>query len=139
MRSFQPQVLLALLLLVSLSGCSGFVLFSNGQVLVAVVINPSFADPINFPSLQVQFSASGTVNGSPNPVSPLESVVWTIDRSAFASPLPSPHASITQNGLARCTPGFTGLVQVFATVPANANQPLSPSNQMVGTGQMKCP
>jgi hypothetical protein len=139
MRPFQPRFLLVFLLVLSVSGCSGFVFFSNGQVLIAVTINPSFADPINFPNLQVQFSASGLANGSSTPVSPLGNVVWTVDHSAFSSPLPSPHATITENGLARCTPGFAGLVQVFATAPANASQPLSPSNQMVGAAQMKCP
>jgi hypothetical protein len=120
-------------------GCSGFVLFSNGHVLVAVVINPSFADPNSFPNLQVQFSASGFVNGSPDTVDPLEDVVWTVDGSAFDSAPSPPNASITQDGVARCAPGFTGLVQVFATVPANSSQPLSPSNQMVGKAQMRCP
>jgi hypothetical protein len=139
LHSFDPRSLLASLVLLSLGGCSGFVLFSNGQVLIAVTINPTLADPMNFPNLQVQFSASGLVNGSPKPVTPLGSVVWTIDRSAFSSPLPSPHASITQNGLARCTLGFTGSVQVFATAPANPSQPLSASNQMVGMAQLKCP
>jgi hypothetical protein len=140
MRYFQSRSLLAsLLLLVSLAGCSGFVLFSNGRVVVAVTVSPSIADPINFPGQQVQFFASGTFTISPTLVSPLPGVIWTVDRPAFSS-APSPgHASISQNGLAQCTPGFTGVVQVIVTAPFNPSLPVSPANQTTGVAQMNCP
>jgi hypothetical protein len=139
MRTFRPRILLALLLSLTLGGCSGFVFFSNGQVLVAVTINPTFADPINFPNLEVQFSASGSMNGSLTPVNLVENLVWTVDHSPFNTPPELPHAFITQNGLARCAPGFAGLVHIFATAPANPSLALSPSNQKVGMAQMNCP
>ncbi len=123
----------------SLYGCSGFVFFSNGRVLIAVTINPSIADPINFPNLQVQFSASGAFNAAPTVVNPLGGVIWTVDRSAFSTAPDPGHASINQNGVAQCTPGFTGTVQVIATAPANPSLPVSPSNSTVGLAHMNCP
>jgi hypothetical protein len=138
MRVFRSRFL-SMFLLLFLVGCSGFILFSNGRALVVVTVNPSFADPLNFPNLQVQFSATGTFNAAPTPVDPLPSVIWTVDLPAFST-LPDPgHAFISQTGLAQCAPGFTGVVQVFATAPADPNLPLSPSNQMAGVAQMNCP
>ncbi len=124
--------------LLSLAGCSGFVFFSNDRVLIAVVVNPSLADPINFPGNQVQFFASGSFTIAPSPVSPLD-VIWTVDRPAFSSAPDLGHASISPNGVAQCTPGFTGRVQIFATAAANPSLPVSPANDLVGVAQMNCP
>jgi hypothetical protein len=125
--------------LLSLAGCNGFVFFSNGRVVVAVTVSPSIADPINFPSQQIQFFASGTFTISPTLVTPLQGVIWTVDRPAFSTAPDLGHASISQNGLAQCTPGFTGVVQVIATAPFNPSLPVSPSNQTAGVAQMNCP
>ncbi len=129
------------ILLLSLTGCNGFVFFSssNGRLLIVVNVDPSIADPINFPGNQVQFSASGTFSTAPTVENPLPSVTWTVDHSAFDTGPASGHASIDQNGLARCSPGFSGTVQVFATAPANPSLGLSPSNATIGTAQMMCP
>ncbi len=124
--------------LLSLAGCSGFIFFSNDRVLIAVVVNPSLADPINFPGNQVQFFASGSFTMAPTPVSPLD-VIWTVDRPAFSSAPDVGHASIGPNGVAQCTPGFTGMVQVFATAAANPSLTISPANALVGVAQMNCP
>jgi hypothetical protein len=51
----------------------------------------------------------------------------------------SGNAFINANGVARCAQGFIGLVQVFATAPSNPNQPVSMSNQVVGTATLSCP
>jgi hypothetical protein len=76
---------------------------------------------------------------SPTVVSPLPGVIWTIDVPAFSS-APNPgHASINQNGVAQCTPGFSGVVQVVATAPFNPSLPVSPANQQAGVAQMNCP
>jgi hypothetical protein len=138
MRYLGSRLLVASLLL-SLAGCSGFVFFSNGRVVVAVTVSPSIADPINFPGQQVQFFASGTFTISPTLVNPLPGVIWTVDSPAFSGVPGSGHASINQNGLAQCTPGFTGVVQVIATVPFNPSFPVSASNQVTGVAQMNCP
>lgn len=139
MQFFRSWSLFPAFLLLALAGCSGFVLFSNGRVLAVVIVNPTIADPINFPNGQVQFTARGTFNIAPTLVDPLPSVVWTVDRPAFSGLLDLGHAVINQNGLAQCAPGFAGRVQVIATAPANPTMPVSLSNQIVGTAQMNCP
>ncbi len=138
MRFLRSTFLFASLLLL-LAGCSGFVFFSNGRVVVAVTVSPSIADPINFPNQQIQFVASGTFTISPTLVTPLQGVIWTVDRPAFSGAPDLGHATITQNGLAQCTPGFNGVVQIIATAPFNPSLPVSPSNQMAGVAQMNCP
>jgi hypothetical protein len=138
MQFFRVTSLFASLLL-SIAGCSGFVFFSNGRVVVAVTVSPSIADPINFPNQQIQFVASGTFTISPTLVTPLQGVIWTVDRPAFSTAPDLGHAIISQTGLAQCTPGFTGVVQIVATAPFNPSLPVSPSNQMAGVAQMNCP
>jgi hypothetical protein len=138
MRFFQPWFLLAAFFLL-LVGCSGFAFFSNGRALIVVTVHPNIADPVNFPNSQVQFRASGTFNFTPTFADPLPNVVWTVDRPAFSSTPDLGHASINQSGIARCTPGFVGVVQVIATAPADPTVPVSASNQVTGTAQMTCP
>lgn len=140
MRFFQPWLLLPAFFLLLLGGCNGFVFFSsNGRLLVVVNVDPAIADPINFPNLQVQFRALGTFNFAPTLVDPLPNVVWTVDRPAFSNAPDLGHASINQNGIARCTPGFVGTVTVIATAPADPSFSISAANQVTGTAQMTCP
>jgi hypothetical protein len=139
MRFFQPWFLFPAFFLLLLGGCSGFVFFSNGRALVVVTVDPTIADPNNFPNFQVQFRALGTFNLAPTFLDPLPNVVWTVDRPAFSRAPDLGHASINQNGIARCTPGFVGTVTVIATAPADPSFPVSASNQVTGTAQMRCP
>ena len=53
------------LLLAGCSGFSGFLVVSNGRLLLSVTVNPSFADPVNFPGAQVRFTATGNFNAAP--------------------------------------------------------------------------
>ncbi len=139
MRFFQPWFLLPAFFLLLLGGCNGFVLFSNGRLLVVVNVDPAIADPINFPNFQVQFRATGTFSFTPTFADPLPNVVWTVDRPAFSSAPDLGHASINQHGIAQCAPGFVGTVQVIATAPADPGFPVSASNQVSGIAQMTCP
>jgi hypothetical protein len=139
MRFFQPWFFLPALALLVLNGCSGFAFFSNGRALIVVSVDPAIADPINFPDFQVQFRASGTFNLAPTFADPLTNVVWTVDRPAFSKTPDLGHASINQNGIARCAPGFAGTVQVIATAAADPSFPVSASNRVTGTAQMTCP
>ncbi|HEX7289402.1 MAG TPA: hypothetical protein VF532_24680 [Candidatus Angelobacter sp.] len=128
--------------LIVLAGCEGFSLFvgvNNGRLLVAVSVNPTVIDPIQFPNGQVQFTASGNFNMAPMIENPMTNVMWTVDRPAFGTAPDPGHATISQTGLAQCAVGFIGTVQVFATSAANPSQPLSQSNQVVGTARMNCP
>lgn len=133
---------LAAFALISLAGCESFSLFvgvNNGRLLVAVSVHPTVADPIHFPNGQVQFTASGNFNMAPMTENPMSKVMWTVDRPAFGAAPDLGHATISQTGLAQCAVGFIGTVQVIATAATNPNQPLSQSNQVVGTARMNCP
>ena len=138
MRYFTAP-LLALLFLAA-AGCSGFVFFSsNGTLLIAVTINPTVGNPINFPNNTVPFVATGSFSGTNNAVT-LTNVLWTVESPFFNNGVQnSGHASIDQNGNATCAAGFTGSVQIFATVPANASQPVSFTNNKVGSATLICP
>lgn len=138
MRYFMASFL-ALLVLIAV-GCSGFVFFSsNGTLLVAVTINPTVGNPINFPNNTVPFVATGSFSGATNTVK-LTNVLWTVDSPFFNNGVQnSGHASIDQNGNATCATAFTGAVQVFATVPANSSQPVSFTNNKVGSATLVCP
>jgi hypothetical protein len=122
------------------AGCSGFLVFSNGRLVVAVSINPTVADPLNFPNSTVPFVATGSFNSPPSLVTPLPNVLWTVENPVFSGGVPnSGHATVDQNGNATCAGGFTGSVQVFATAPLDSNQPVSITNQKVGVAQLICP
>ena len=129
-----------LLIALALAGCSSFlVVASNGRLLVAVSVNPNSIDPVNLSNGQAQFTAAGTFNMSPTTVEPMTNVVWTIDRPAFSAMPDSGHAFIDSNGVAHCAQGFIGSAQIFATAPANPDQPLSMQNQVVGSATLMCP
>jgi len=129
---------LALLAALGCGGTSFFLAAGNGQLLVVVSVHPNSADAVQFPNGQVPFTAQGTFK-SPVSVSSLSNVVWTVDRPAFSLAPDLGHASINQNGLATCAPGFVGIVQVFATAPADPNLAISAQNAIVGTAHMVCP
>ena len=129
------------LALVAALGCGGsfFIAGGNGQLLVVVSVHPVFVDAVQFPNGQVLFTAQGTFNESGDSVDPLTNVVWTIDRPAFSLKPDLGHAFIDQTGLATCAPGFVGIVQVFATAPADPRLAMSAQNAIVGTAHMVCP
>ena len=137
-RWFRSAAMLALL---SALGCGGsfFVASSNGQLLIFVSVDPSVADPMHFSSAQVQFTARGMFNMSPDVVSSLSGVMWTIDHPAFSGMPDLGHAFIDQNGVATCAPGFVGTARVFATAAADPSRPVSAQNSKVGTAQLVCP
>jgi len=121
-------------------GCSSFFLSSNnGRLLVVVSVDPVSANAAQFTNGQVQFTASGMFNISPTRVNPLGNVIWTVDRPAFSGIPDLGHATISSNGLAQCAMDFSGTVTVIATAAADPTQPVSLSNEKVGTAQMICP
>jgi hypothetical protein len=140
MRLFASAFVLLALLLLAADGCSGFLVFSNGRLLAVITINPSSADPLNFPNNTVSFVATGSFNNQPSPITPLPNVLWTVGAPFFSGGVPnSGQATIDQNGNATCAAGFTGSIQVFATAPVDFNQPVSITNQKVGAAQLICP
>jgi hypothetical protein len=136
LRNYLPVIVL---FAAGCGGISGFVLISDGRLLVSLTVTPTVADPVQFPSGQVQFTASGNFNMDPMFVNSMSNVVWTVDRGPFSMAPDLGHASISANGVAQCGVGFIGTVQVIATAPANPNQGLTQNNQVVGTAQLHCP
>jgi hypothetical protein len=134
----QVVPVLALLAALGCGGASFFIAGGNGQLLVVVSVHPNSADAIQFPNGQVPFTAQGTFQ-SPASVGSLSNVVWTVDRPAFSLLPDLGHASINQNGLATCASGFVGIVQVFATAPADPSLAMSAQNAIVGTAHLVCP
>jgi hypothetical protein len=137
------SLLIALVLLAALAaaGCGTdfFIASGNGRLVVFVSVDPSTADASRFSNGQVQFAANGTFNSTPPKVSPLGNVMWTLDHPAFSNMPDFGHATISSSGLAQCAPDFSGSVTVFATTPADPAQPVSATNQKVGTAQLICP
>ena len=127
------------LLLAGCSGFSGFLVVSNGRLLLSVTVNPSFADPVNFPGAQVRFTATGNFNAEPAMEKSMANVIWTVDRPAFSEVRDPGHAVISPDGVATCSQGFIGIVHVFATAPANPGLPVSSTNRVTGTAQLRCP
>lgn len=139
MRLFRSWLSVILLFLGGCGGFSGFLVISNGRLLLSISVSPTFADPIHFPGGRVQFTAAGSFNMTPMTENPMANVIWTVDRPAFSTAPDPGHAFISPNGLAQCAMGFIGTVQVIATAPANPSQAISQSNQVVGTARLNCP
>ena len=137
MRYFMASFL-ALLILIAV-GCTAVAVFSNGTLFVAVSVNPTFANPLGFPNNTVPFVATGFISGTSNTVA-LTNVLWTVGSPFLSGGVQnSGQATIDQNGNATCAPGFTGSVLVFATVPADSSQPVSITNNKVGSATLVCP
>ena len=131
-------VLTVLLFSLTILGCSGFALFSNGRLLVVVSVNPSNVNAQTFTGGLVQFTATGNFNMDPM-TAPLSGVIWTVDNPAFSNVPDDGHATINTNGVAQCAPGFSGTVTIIATAAKDPSRPVSPMNEMSGSTVMMCP
>jgi len=81
------------------------------RTLQSVTATPMIADAKNFPTGQVQFTATAIYNKPPTPVTPFQVTAWQ------ASP-PSV-ATITNSGLAQCVPGQSGTVTIRVAAPGD--------------------
>ena len=77
---------------------------SNPRTLKSVSVAPAMADAKDFPSGQVQFTATGVFTKPPSPVTPLP-VAWQSRNVAIAT-------IDETGGLARCVPGQSGSVTI---------------------------
>jgi hypothetical protein len=128
-------VIVTSLLLIALVACGGAV--ANLRVLQAITVTPAKADAPS--SEKVQFRAKGTYNLAPMTVDPLPAVVWTVGRSDFSeAPVPA-IATVDQNGLAKCLPGASGTIQIFANAAKEPDQPYQIHNFTSGAAELTCP
>jgi hypothetical protein len=125
---------LALLAALVASSCGG------GRQLKSVTLSPASADANNG---QVQFTATGTFSKPPSP-SPLTSkdVTWCAGLTAGQCPgNVNPGATVDQNGVAQCLPGFVGTTNIMAgtvgtpSMNPDGGQPL----KIFGTAKLTCP
>ena len=129
---------LFLILFVSLGslGCG------SSRQLTFISVSPASADAKNSPNGQVQFTATGTFNKPPTPVTPLP-VTWCPQATCGVSTPVNVGITVDGNGLAQCEPAFVGTVTVVAMAPANPGAMMTPMprmNGMVsGTAQLTCP
>ncbi len=144
---------LDVLLLLVIAGCGGSSMTANTRMMQSIMVTPASADAQNFANAQVQFTATATFNMAPMTVTS-PSVLWSVGNPSFMSATPTPMSmsmgtsaastgpSITANGLAQCN-GFTGIVTIEATAPADPGIPISQMNSMMrtvsGMAQMTCP
>jgi hypothetical protein len=116
---------------------------SSQRELQTVSVSPASADAKNYPSGQVQFTATGTYNTSPITVTPLEASWGVAQNNALTTGV-----SISSGGLAQCASGAVGTYSIGAwdvmhtngatcTVVGPYGEP--GCNAVLGTGQLTCP
>ena len=121
-------------------GSSILALGCGGSRLTSVTVNPAAADARDFPNGQVQFTATGTYNGSSRRM-PANNVSWCIgSRSGMCNGNIASAASVLGNGVAQCVPNRTGTVTVLAGTGGPMNPPDTGHQFAVfGTAQLTCP
>jgi hypothetical protein len=129
------RILFLLSLVTFAAGCG------NSHPLQNVILSPATADARNFPNGQVQFTATGSVNGMPS--QPLKSpqIFWCTGTSnGMCAGNIAQGASIDQNGLAQCNANFTGTVTVLAgTSVPSMNPDIGPQLKVFGLARLTCP
>lgn len=66
------------------------------RLVQSISVSPASADALSFPNGQVQFQVMGTYSQPPSP-SPIVALQWSLSDSTIAT--------ISQSGVAECTPG----------------------------------
>ena len=134
-----------------MAGCGGTTMAGTSvRVMERLAVTPSSADAQSFSNGQVQFTATATFNMAPTPVMS-QPVLWSVGNPPFMSPTPMPMSmsmspsstpTITASGVAQCN-GFTGIVTIQATAPADPTIPISQMNSTMrvvsAMAQMTCP
>jgi hypothetical protein len=117
----------------------------SGHELHSLSITPSTADAKNFSNGAVQFTAMGSYgSGQPIVANALwwTFTPWTVPPPSDAPTPPTPPTfSITAEGVATCF--GVGTFTLWATAPANQNEPISQMTQhtaqVSATAQLTCP
>ena len=132
-----PATLSIILAAILTSACG------SSRQLQSVSLSPAAADAKNYSNGQVPFTATGTFSKPPSP-SPLTSkdVLWCAGLTIGNCPNNiNPGATVDQNGVAQCEPGFVGTTNVMAgtpgpsTVNPDGGQPL----KVFGSAPLTCP
>lgn len=121
-----PTILLLFGIELVANGCGN----SRPRLLQSVSVSPASADAQTFAVGQVQFSAVGTYSQPPSPVT-LSQAGWSLVGPDIAT--------ISQNGLAQCKSGSSGVVTIRASVSAPCSGTGCTAALMSGTAQLSCP
>jgi hypothetical protein len=139
MTCFRSRPLFVVLPLVTLgiAGCG------SGRQLQSVALTPPSADARTFPNGQVSFVATGAFTKPPSPVQLTgNDATWCVgSASGMCVGNINPGATVDQNGVAQCVPGFTGTVTVLAGTGSSSNMNPDQGSQLkiFGAAQLTCP
>src|SRR5215469_9845286 len=88
----------------------------SGRHLESVTISPQTADAQDFPNGEVPFSATGIFSKPPSPFTlTSKDVTWCVGTNTGACDgLINPGATVDQNGVAKCFPGFSVTLTILA-------------------------
>ena len=120
----------------------GIVGCGSSRQLQSVKLNPALADARNFPNGQVPFTATGAFSKPPSPVQlTSKDVTWcTGSNSGMCVGNINPGATVDQNGLAQCVPGFTGKATILAGTGSSSMNPDGGSQlKIFGAAHLTCP
>lgn len=121
-----PTSLLLAATMLSGGGCGS----ASPRLLQSISITPATADAQSFPNGQVQFAVMGTYSHPPSP-SPITASQWLSSEPNIAT--------ISQGGVAQCTPGASGVVTVKAVVPAPCSGTGCTAVALSGDAKLTCP
>jgi hypothetical protein len=126
-RVLLPTSLVLAATLLSGGGCGNN---TSPRLLQSISITPASADAQSFPNGQVQFTVMGSYNQPPSP-SPMTASQWLLSEPNIAT--------ISQGGVAQCTPGASGVVTVKAVVPAPCSGTGCSAVALSGNAKLSCP
>ena len=126
-----------LIAVLAMSGCGA------SRQLQSVTLNPASADAQSFPGGQVPFVATGTFSKPPSPSNlTSKDVQWCVGDSVGACVGNiNPGATVDQNGVAQCNPGFAGTATIRAGTLSNVmvNPDEGPQLKVFGSAELTCP
>ncbi len=109
----------------------------------SVALTPALADAKDFSNGQVSFTATGTFSKPPSPAQlSSKDVMWcagSSDGVCVGNAIPG--ATVDQNGLAQCSPNFTGTATILAGTASSSmgNPDAGTQLKVFGSAQLRCP
>jgi len=113
--------------------------------LQTITLSPASADAQDYPNGQVQFIATGYYTDPARKVTPLSAGWGTCIQGGPTQEAPTNAVSVTQGGVAQCTPGAVGTYTIWANGPPYPNVECLAITAcgggcfIAGTAQLTCP
>lgn len=143
MNRSNPVLLFATFVLAALAlSCGAGSASDTPRQLESVTLSPAAANVQDYPSGQVQFTATGNYNTPPFTVTPLPLAHWGVCYNNAATTA----ITVNSEGIAQCAKGAVGTYSVWANAPPNVNGPnclaltaCGGGCFVAGTAQLTCP